>query len=300
LRELSNSESFSTARQNIRSLEHGCLQGFTVPEDLPRTLEDIKELAGRAYASNDLSVAELAFITLIEWYDALGLEFQQPREELLMEMGEFFETTGWKDHAEKYSFKIFDYLLVAPPDTKTPFHHAIRNFKKKGPVSQEALMRIIRCCPLCQFKLRNGEGQTPLWLAVFNNEEEVIVAMLKRLRDPQRQFLVDPIILDSTDPRVLSILATAVMARCSLPLIDALIKCGSKVNYRTWQDGPSTPLQVASTPGYERPDVAWLLLRHQANPGHICPGSNIAVLVANGLLPEPTYVSLLPELDQQP
>jgi len=43
-----------------------------------------------------------------------------------------------------------------------------------------------------------------------------------------------------------------------------------------------------------------LLLRHQANPGDIYPNSDIAVQVANGLLPEPEYVPLLPELDQQP
>lgn len=300
MRELSNSESFCTTRQNIRSLEHGWLQGFTVPEDLPRTLADIEELAWRAYTSNDLSIAELAFITLIEWYDALGLEFQQLREDLLMKMGGIFETTEWKVHAEEYSLKIFDYLLVAPPDINKPFHHAIRNFKKKGSVGQDALMRIIRCCPLCQFKLRNEEGQTPLWLAVSTNEEDVIVAMIKRLRDPQRQFQIDPTILDATDCRGLTILTTAVMARCSLPLIDALIQCGSKVNPPTCPGGPSTPLQAASIPGYERPDVAWLLLRHQANPGDVYPDSNIADRVANGRLPEPAYVPLLPKLDQQP
>ncbi|KAF8854185.1 hypothetical protein BDZ45DRAFT_693689 [Acephala macrosclerotiorum] len=300
LRELSNSESFRTTRQNIRSFEHGLLQGFTVPEDLSRTLEDIKELAGQAYASNDLSIAELAFLTLIDWYDDLGLEFQQLREELLMKVGGIFETTEWKVHAEKCSLKIFDYLLVAPPDIKTPFHHAIRNFKKKGPVGQDALMRIIRCCPLIQFRLRNEEGQTPLWLAVYTKEEEVVLAMIKRLRDPERQFRIDPIILDATDPRGLTILTTAILAQFSLPLIDALILCGFKVNPPTWQGGPPTPLQAASTPGYERPDVAWLLLRHQANLGDVRPDSNIAVLLANGLLPEPAYVPLLPKLDQQP
>jgi hypothetical protein len=300
LRELSNSASFCTIRQNIKSFEHGWVQGFTIPEDLLRTLADIEELAGLAYASNDLSIAELAFITLDEWYDALGPEFQHLREELLMKMGGIFETTEWKAHAEEYSLKIFDYLLVEPPDINAPFHHAIRNFKKKGPVGQDALMRIIRCCPLCRFKLRNEEGQTPLWLAVFTNEEEVIVAMIKRLRDPQRQFRIDPTILDATDPRGLTILTIAVMAGCSLPLIDALIQCGCKVNPPTCPGGPSTPLQAASTLGYERPDVAWLLLRHQANPSEVCPNSNIAVRVANGLLPEPAYVPLLPKLDQQP
>jgi len=257
-------------------------------------------LAERAYVSNDLSIAELAFITLIEWYDALGPEFQQPREELLMKMGGIFEKTGWKDHAEEYSLKIFDHLVVAPPDINTPFHHAIRNFKMKGSVGQNALLRIIRCCPLCQFRLKNEEGQTPLWLAVSANEKEVVIAMIKRLGDPQRQFQIDPIILDSTDYRGLTILTIAIFAQCPLPVIDALIKCGSKVNNPTWPGGPSTPLQAASTPEYERPDVAWLLLRHQANPSDIYPNSNIAVMVANGQLPEPVYDPLLPELNQQP
>ncbi|KAE9382265.1 hypothetical protein N431DRAFT_441036 [Stipitochalara longipes BDJ] len=221
-------------------------------------------------------------------------------------MGSIFEKTEWKDRAEEYSLKIFDYLLVEPPDINAPFHHAIRNFKKKGLVGQDALMRIIRCCPLYRFKLRNKEGQTPLWLAVSTNEEEVIIAMIKRLRDPQQQFWIDPTIFDATDPRGLSILTTAIMAGCSLRLIDALIQCGSKVNppprpdapSTPLPDAPSTPLRAASIPGCERPEVVWLLLRHQANPGDICPGSSIAVLVAKGLLPEPAYVPLLPKLDQ--
>ena len=300
MRELSNSESFCTTRQNIKRLRHEGLQGFTVPEDLSRTLNDIEELAGRAYASNDVSIAELAFINLIEWYDDLGWEFQHPREGVLMKVGGIFEATEWKDRAEEYSLKIFDYLVMEPIDTNTPFHHAIRKFGEKGPVGKNALMRIIRCCPLCRFKLRNGEGHTPLWLAVSLKEEEVVVAIIKRLRDPQRQLPIDPIILDATDHRGLTILTIAVMARCSLPLIDALLQCGSKVNPPTSPGGPRTPLQAASAPGYERPDVAWLLLRHQANPGDIYPNSDIAVQVANGLLPEPEYVPLLPELDQQP
>ncbi|CZR70260.1 uncharacterized protein PAC_20161 [Phialocephala subalpina] len=123
------------AKKNIRSFEHGW-QGFTVPEDLSRALEDIEGLAGQAYDSNDLSIAELAFIELIEWYDDLGLEFQQLREGLLMKVGGIFEATEWKLPAEKYSLKIFDYLPMAPSDTKTPFHHAIRNFKKKVPVEK--------------------------------------------------------------------------------------------------------------------------------------------------------------------
>ena len=299
MRELSNSESFCTTRQNIKRLRHEGLQGFTVPEDLSRTLNDIEELAGRAYASNDVSIAELAFINLIEWYDDLGWEFQHPREGVLMKVGGIFETTEWKDRAEEYSLKIFDYLVMKDTDTNTPFHHAIRKFGEKGPVGKNALMRIIRCCPLCRFKLRNGEGHTPLWLAVSLKEEEVVVAIIKRLRDPQRQLLIDPIILDATDRRGLTILTVAV-AHCSLPLIDALLQCGSKVNPPTSPGGHRTPLQAASAPGYERPDVAWLLLRHQANPGDIYPNSDIAVQVANGLLPEPEYVPLLPELDQQP
>jgi len=209
--------------------------------------------------------------------------------------------TRWKDRAEEYSLKIFDYIFMAPTENlNTRFHHAIRNFKKQGPVGQDALMRAIRCCPLCRFKLRNGDGQTPLLLAVSTNEEEVVVAMIERLRDPQRQFLIDPIILDAKDSRGQSILTTAVFAQCSLPLIDALIQCGSNVNPPTWPGGPLTPLQAASTPGYERPDVSWLLLQHQANPGNVCPDSNIAGLLAQGLLPKPAYESLLPELDQQP
>jgi hypothetical protein len=299
LRELSNSESFCTTRQNITSLQHGD-QSFAVGEDLSRTLEDIEELAWLAYNSYDLSIAEVAFITLIEWYDALGLEFQQRREGLLMKVGGIFEATKWKDRAEEYSLKIFDYLMVEDPDINARFHDAIRNFKKQGPVGHNALMRIIRCCPLCRFKFRNKDGQTPLLLAVSINEEEVVVAMIKRLRDPWRQFLIDPIILDARDHRGWTILTLAVMVGCPLRLIDALIQCGSAVNPQRLPNGSLTPLQAASCPGFERPDVAWLLLQHKANPSDVFPGSEIAVLWAEGLLPKPAFVSLLPELDQQP
>ncbi|KAE9367565.1 hypothetical protein N431DRAFT_428907 [Stipitochalara longipes BDJ] len=294
LRELSNSESYCTTRQNIKTLEQGGLHGFIVPEDLSRTLKDIEELAWRAYASNDRSIAELALITLIEWYDALGLEFQQHREGLLMKVGDIFEKTEWNDHAEKYYLKIFDYLLVAPADANTPFHHAIRNVKKKGPVGKDALMRTIRCCPLVRFRSTNEERQTPLWLAVSTNEEEVIVAMIERLKGPQRQCLIDPIILDARDCHGLTILTTAVMVGCRLPVIDALIQCGCEVNPSTTPGGPLTPLQAASTPGYERPDVAWLLLQHHANLADVCLGSNIAAQLALGPLSKPAYVPLFP------
>jgi hypothetical protein len=298
---LSNSDSFSTIRQNIKSLGPGRLQGFTIPEDLHRTLEDIEEMAGRvASARNHLSTAELAFVILTEWYDDFGLEHQQRREAYLIKVGGIFEINGWKDRAEGYSLKIFDFLVVAPADLSTPFHHAIRNYTKKVSVGKDALMRIIRCCPLCRFKLRNREGQTPLSLAVSINEEEIVVAMIKRLRDPQRPFPIDPIILDARDCYGRTILTNAIIAGCSLPLVDALIQCGFEVNPPTWPEGPLTPLQAASFPGCERVDLAWLLLQHQANPCDIFSNSDIAVLLARGPLPRPTYVPLLPELDRQP
>jgi ankyrin repeat protein len=258
-------------------------------------LEDIEALADRAFASKDVSIAQVAFITLIEWYDDLGTEFKQRREGILMKAATIFEIIGLKVRAEEYLLKIFDYIVVAQmEDMNTKFHHAIRNFKKHGPAGQKALMHTIRCCPLCRFKLRNGDGQTPLLLAVSTNEEEVVVAMIRRLRDSQRQFQT---VLDAKDYRGLSILTIAIFAHCSLPLIDALIQCGSNVNPPTWPDGPPTPLQAASIPGRERPDIAWLLLKHHANPGN---DSNIAALLAKGPLPIPAYDSLLPELDQQP
>jgi hypothetical protein len=299
LRELANSDSFCTTQQNITSLQH-VDQSFTVGEDLSRALEYIEELAGQAYASNDLSIAELAFMTLIEWYDALGrLEFNQRREGLLMKVGGIFEATKWKDRAEKYSLKIFDYLVVDPRDNNAPFHHAIRNVKYHGRVGRDALMRIIRCCPLCRFKLRNQDRQTPLLLAVSIQEEEVVVTMIKRLREARRQGSIQEH-LDARDPEGMTILTRAVSAWCPLRLIDALIQCGSAVNPQRLPGGSLTPLQAASCPGYERPDVAWLLLQHQANPSDVHPGSGIAILLAEGRLPKPAYVSLLPELDQQP
>jgi hypothetical protein len=276
-------------------------QSFAVGEYISRELEDIEELAGRAYASNDMSGAELAFVTLIEWYDALGqLDFTKRRERVLMKASDIFEATEWKDRAEQYSLKIFDYLVPHDDDVGASFHHAIRNFRKQGSVGQDALMRIIRCCPPCRFKSRNKYQQTPLLLAVCSKEEEVVVAMIKRLRQPQREFLIDPIILDARDSRNMSILTLAVMAQCHLRLIDALIQCGSAVNPQTWSGGALTPLQAASDPQFERPDVAWLLLQHQANPRDINPDSRIAILLAEGRLPKPAYVPLLPELDQQP
>ena len=160
-------------------------------------------------------------------------------------------------------------------------------------------MRIIRCCPLCRFKLRNREGQTPLYLAVSTAEEAVVVAIMRRLGDPRRRPPIDSCHLDAKDCRGLTILTTAVLARCSLPVIDALIKYGSNVNPQTWAGGPCTPLQAASIPGSERIDIAWLLIRHQANRDHVCPNSTIAVRMVNGL-PEPEYIPLHLELDQPP
>ena len=160
-------------------------------------------------------------------------------------------------------------------------------------------MGIIRSCPLCRFKSRNGEGQRPLLLAVFTANEQAVVAIMVRLRDPGLQFRIDSLHLDATDYRGLSILTTAVLSMCSLRLINALIKCGSNVNPETWMDGPLTPLQAASYPGLERIDVACLLIRHHANPDHVSPGSTIAELINNGL-PEPVDVPLFPELDLPP
>jgi hypothetical protein len=82
-------------------------------------------------------------------------------------------------------------------------------------------------------------------------------------------------------------------------LIDALIKHGSNVNPQTWVGGAYTPLQAASIPGSERINVAWLLIRHQANRGDVFPNSTVAEGMINGL-PEPEYTPLLLELDQQP
>jgi hypothetical protein len=296
LHELGNSEVFHITRQTISSVAY---QNYIVPEELRRALEDIEKLADLARASNDISIAEVACTRLIDWYSDLGPEFKQPRQKLLMRVGGIYETTGWNDQAEHCYSKIFDDILMADSDINTPFHHAIRNFNTKGQFSQDALMRIIRCCPLCRFKLRNGEGQTPLYLAVSTAEEPVVVAILRRLRDPRRRPPIDSCHLDAKDCRGLTILTTAVLARCSLPLIDALIKGGSNVNPQTWLGGPCTPLQAASIPGSERIDIAWLLIRHQANRDHVCPNSTIAVRMVNGL-PEPEYIPLLLELDQPP
>jgi hypothetical protein len=301
LHKLGNSELFQVTGQKIGSIEPDQrLQNCIVPEEIRRGLEDIEKLADLAHASHDISNAELAYTRLIYWYDALGPEVQQPRQKLLMKVGGYYETTGWKDQAELCYSKIFDDIVVAEPDFNSPFHHAIRHFNMKGQFGKDALMGIIRCCPLCRFKLRNGEGQTPLYLAVSTAEEHIAIAIMERLRDPRRQFPIDPCQLDAKDFRGLSILTAAVQAPCSLPLIDALIiKNGSNVNPQTWPGGPFTPLQAASFPGFERIDVAWLLLRYQANRNDVFPESNIAALMVNGL-PEPAYVPLFPELNQPP
>jgi hypothetical protein len=296
LHRLGNSEVFHITRQTVSSV---ALQNYIVPEELRRALEDIERLADVAHASNEISIAEVAYTRLIDWYSDLGPEVKQLRQQLLMKVGGIYERTGWNDRAEHFYSKIFDDLLMADSDISTPFHHAIRNFNTKGQFSQDALMRIIRCCPLCRFKLRNGEGQTPLYLAVSTAEECVVVAIMRRLKDPRRRPPIDSCHLDAKDCRGLDILTTAVLAQCSLPLVDALIKYGSNVNPQTWVGGPCTPLQAASIPGSERIDIAWLLIRHQANRDHVCPDSTIAKQMDNGL-PEPEYIPLLLELDQPP
>jgi hypothetical protein len=301
LQELGNSEVFHITRQTISSLEpYERLQNYIVPEELRRVLEDIEALADLAHASNDISNAEVAYTRLIDWYSALGPEVKQPRQELLMKVGAFYETTGQKDQAELCYSKIFDDLLMANSDINTPFHHSIRNFNTKHQVSRDALMRIIRCCPLCRFKSRNGEGETPLFLAVSTAEEQVAVAIMNRLSDPRRQFTIDPCYLDARDSRGRTILTTAVLAHCSLALITMLIEYGSNVNPETWIGGPYTPLQAASIPGSERTDIACLLIQHQANRDYVCPDSDIAKLMVNRL-PEPAaYDPLLPKPDQPP
>jgi len=296
LLELGNSEVFHITRQTISSVP---LQNYIVPEGLRRALEDIEKLADVAHAANDISIAEVAYTRLIDWYSDLGGEVKQLRQKLLMKVGDIYEMTGWNDQAEHCYSKMFDDIVMADSDISTPFHHAIRNFNTKGQFSQDALMRIIRCCPLCRFKLRNREGQTPLYLAVSTAEEAVVVAIMRRLRDPRRRPPIDSCHLDAKDCRGLTILTTAVLARCSLPVINALIKYGSNVNPQTRAGGPCTPLQAASIPGSERIDIAWLLIRHQANRDHVYPNSTIAVQMVNGL-PEPEYIPLHLELDQPP
>jgi hypothetical protein len=291
---------FHTIRQTISSVEpYEGFQNYIIPEEIRRALEDIEKLADMAYVSNDTSTVEVAYTRLMDWYSALGPEIKQPRQKLLMKVGRFYEMNGWKDQAELCYSKIFHDILAANSDINTPFHHAIRNFNTEGQFSQDALMGIIRCCPLCRFKLRNGERQTPLHLAVSAAEEPVVVAILRRLRDPRRQPPIDSCYLDARDCRSQTILTTAVLAKCSLPLIDALIKHGSNVNPQTWVGGAYTPLQAASIPGSERINVAWLLIRHQANRGDVFPNSTVAEGMINGL-PEPEYTPLLLELDQQP
>jgi hypothetical protein len=294
---LDDSEVFHITRQDSSLGPYDRLQNVIIPEELLRILEDIEKFADLAHASNDISNAEVAYIRLIDWYSALGLDVSQHRQKLFMKVGRFYESTGLKHQAELYYLKIFDDILRRDEDINTPFHHAIRNFNTKGQVSQDALMRIIRCCPPCRFQLRNGWSQTPLLLAVSTTEERIIIAIMNRLRDRRRQFKIDPLHLNTRDCQGLTVITTAILAGCSLPLIDALIKYGSNVNPQKL--GGCNPLQAASIPGSERIDVAWLLIQHQANQNDVCPGSTVAMQMVNGL-PEPTYIPLRLELDQPP
>lgn len=294
--ELSNSEIFHIARQS-NSLGPD-LKIYIVPEQLRRALEVIEELADQAQLANHRSNAEVAYNRLIEWYRALGPEVTEPRQRLLMKVGGLYEDRGLGDEAERCYLEIFEDLPIDPSDNNTLFHHAIRNFHTKGRVSQEALLHTIRCCPPCRFKLRNAEYQTPLHLAVSTATEEVAVAILVRLKNCHRQSRIDSLHLDARDCRGQTILSTAVLAQCSLPLINALIVHGSEVNPEILMDGRYTPLQAASRPGSERIDIASLLLRHRANPNHVDPYSTIAQLMVEDRLPEVEDIPLIPKLDQ--
>jgi ankyrin repeat protein len=274
------------------------MQNYVVPEELPRFLENIEALADLAYGSNNIEIAEVAYTRLIDWYNDLGIDFEQPKQKLLMKLGGLYEATDQKDQAERRYYNIFENILNI--DNNPGFHHAILNFGTKGRFNQDALMGIIRCCPLCRFQLRNAYLQTPLHLAVARQQEQVVVAILERLRDFRRQA-IDPIYLDAIDYQQQTILAMAVQAPCSLSLVYTLVKYGADVNPGTRPGGPLTPLQAASYPGHERDDVAWVLLKHQANPKDVHPNSTIAAKLMVNALPEPAgYISLLSELDRPP
>jgi hypothetical protein len=300
LHELSDSENFHLTRQRINLGPYGIMSDFIVPEDLRHALKNIVTLADRACASKDISNAEVAYARVIDWYMALGPEVKQPRQDLLLKVGRFYEDIGHNDEAAQCYSKIFEDLPQEDSDINVPFHHAIRKCNTKDQLSKDALMGIIRCCPLCRFKLRNGEGQTPLSLAVFTAKEEVAVAILVRLRDPQLQFRIDQLHLDARDCRMQTILTTAILSGCSLTLINALIKYGSNVNPGAWKDGPLSPLQAASYPGHERIEVACLLIRHQADPDHVSPNSSVAELIINNRLPAPVDIPLPQKLDARP
>ena len=300
MHDLGNSEVFHITRQTINFESCENLQNFIVPEQLRHALEDIEALADLADAKNDISIAEVAYNRAIDWYRALGPEVKQPRQNLLRKVGRFYEKTGQKDQAELCYSKIFEDLSLADyTDIHYPLHHAIRNFNPKDQLTHDALMGIIRCCPPCRFKLRNGKLQTPLYLAVYAAKEEAIVAIMVRLRDPRRQFRIDSLHLDARDSGGQTILTTAILSMCSLPLINSLIKYGSNVNPEIW-DGPYTPLQAASIPGSERIDVACLLILHHANPDYVFRDSTVAELMANNGVPERVDVPLFPELDPPP
>jgi ankyrin repeat protein len=258
-------------------------------------LDDIEALADHARAANHILDAEVAYKRVIDWYGDLGEKVKQRKQDLIMKVGPFFEAHGLKDQAEKCYLKIFDDIIMAYTDT--PLHHAISNVHMYGPVSQAALQGIIRCCPTCRFKSRNARQQTPLHLAVSEVNEGINVAIMLRLRDPRQRFRIDQIHLDTVDYLGHTILTTAVILRCSPPLINALIKYGSNVNPDHWVDGPLTPLQAASFPGYEQADVAILLFQRGANLKDVWENSTVAEYT-NDRWSEPMDVPMLPELDQ--
>ena len=301
---LSNSENFHLTRQRISlgPLHEKTWETYIVSKDLRDSLEDITKLADLAFASEDISNAEVAYKRVMDWYMALGPEINQLRDKFLMKFGCFYEKIGYDDQAEECYTKIFEDIPKESQDENAPFHHAIRKSDTKDQLSQDALMGIIRCCPPCRFRWRNEiDRQTPLFLAVSTAKEEVAFAILERLRDPRLQSRIDSVHLDATDCRGQTILTTAILSNCSFALIKSLIKYGSKVNTEVWTpDGLGSPLRAASLPGCERIDVARLLIQHHADQRHVCPNSVIKDLIANNGVPASPNILLFPALDPQP
>lgn len=272
-------------------------------------------MADQARATNHNFQAEVAYKRVIDCYKKLGEDVKRLRQNLILKAGRFFEENEYRVQAAKCYVKIFDDLHIllddihmklpgdvhmADSSIDIPIHHAIRNFDAYGHVSQDAVRGIIRCCSLYLFGSRNRYMHTPLHLAVFSRNEEISVAIMSRIKDPLQEFRINPTHLNTRDLTSQTLLTTAVLSKCSIPLITDLIQCGSNVNPVHWENSLLTPLQAASTPGIEYVEAAVLLKQNHADTSHVCLDSTVAELfTANGWI-EHILVPMSPGTDPSP
>jgi hypothetical protein len=133
----------------------------------------------------------------------------------------------------------------------------------------EAIREVIGMVPQADLQATDLHGRSPLFMATDLQKEHFGLALLLHAAEhpsiPRRQFT------NARDKSGQTTLGIAILRRCSLEYIAALIDYGAEVDPETLMEFVLTPLQIASCLGYS--DIVDLLLEHDAQPGRIWPGT---------------------------